>query len=189
MNYKSRFETAINKTKELGLTLTDSQYPFREPLSYEEKNEIFQACVWSLYDIGFTTSSTIAQQCAFVHTYIREMLKEVLGVNSYITIGDFYRDNYTYCEMSYESILQELAQPDMLKPIKAHVWLTLTDGTIIDCTYHADADVLCGRGEFLIEKCIMVVDSDQVENKEKGYHRPYLVGDDFLIKTKSIPML
>jgi hypothetical protein len=84
-----------------------------------------------------------------------------LDLDSYITIGGRYWDDYIYCEMPYENIERELNSPDLNNSIKAHIWLTLSDGTIIDCT----------------------AETDNVENAKSGYHRPYLIGADFLLKT------
>jgi len=63
--------------------------------------------------------------------------------------------------MSYENTERELNSPDLNNSIKAHIWLTLSDGTIIDCTAEAD----------------------NVENAKSGYHHPYLIGADFLLET------
>ena len=85
--------------------------------------------------------------------------------------------------MSKGFIESELDNPNIGGDINAHVWLTLTDGTILDCTAEAHAGLLFKRGLHPAHKCIMLVDPSQEENAMSGYHRPYLIGTDFLEKT------
>jgi hypothetical protein len=180
LNYEERIISAIEKTKSLGLELTVNPYPFKAALSHEEKLKALRLCVDLLYSKGFKSSSDLASNCTPVHLMTQHLLKTEFNIDSFITIGDRYWDDYVYCEMSYEKIERELKSPDFNKPIKAHVWLTLSDGTIIDFTAEAHADLLFQRGENPIENCIMIVDIDNEENDKSGYHRPYLLGVDFL---------
>jgi hypothetical protein len=182
LSYKDRFENALGKTKELGLVLQDVQYHFEAPLSFEIKRKVLQSCVDILLAHGYSNSSSLAENCTVIHLLMHRHLKNELGVDSYITIGDYYWGDYVYCEMSYDGIKCELTQPDINKPIKAHVWLTLTDGSIIDCTLQGHADLLFNRGNFPVEKCLMIVEVNSSEDEVRGYHRPYLVGSDFLMK-------
>lgn len=85
--------------------------------------------------------------------------------------------------MTDESIIKELDSQNIHEPVKAHVWLTLADGTILDCTAEAHADLLFQRGNHPAHNCMMLVDPNQPENAKEGYHRPFLVGPDFLEKT------
>lgn len=183
MNYEKRIISAIEKTKELGLELNSNLYPFTTALSHEQKRQALQLCVDVLYSKGYRQSSDLASNCTPVHLEMQYFLKSELNLDSFITIGDRYWDDYVYCEMSYENIERELSSPDLSKPIKAHVWLTLSDGTILDCTAEAHADLLYKRGEHPIEQCLMLVEIGNVENAKSGYHRPYLIGADFLQKT------
>ncbi|MDF3124196.1 hypothetical protein [Rheinheimera sp. 1928-s] len=182
MSYKIRFEAALGKTKELGLMFQGVQYPFQAPLSFEVKRKVLQSCVDVLFAHGYQNSSSLAGKCTPIHLMMHRYLKDELGIDSYITIGDYYWNDYIYCEMSYEIIKSELTQLDITKPLKAHVWLTLTDGTIIDCTLQGHADLLFNRGDFPVEKCLTIVEINSSEDEVSGYHRPYLVGSDFLMK-------
>ncbi|MCK4840960.1 MAG: hypothetical protein KAT04_03645 [Methylococcales bacterium] len=182
MNYEERIISALQKTKELGLELKASPYPFKKALDHNEKQQALQLCADVLYSKGYRMSSDLASNCTPVHLMMQHFLKNELNLDSYITIGDRYWDDYIYCEMSYENIESELKSPNLSKPIKVHVWLTLSDGTILDCTAEAHADLLYKRGEHPIEKCLMLVEANNKENAKSGYHRPYLVGADFLEK-------
>jgi hypothetical protein len=182
LNYEERIISAINKTKLLGLELNGKPYPFKAVLSHEKKLSALRRCVDFLYSKGFRSSSDLASNCTPVHLMTQRLLKTEFNIDSFITIGDRYWDDYIYCEMSYEKIELELKKPDLNEPIKAHVWLTLSDGTIIDFTAEAHADLLFQRGENPTENCIMIVDSDNEEDDKSGYHRPYLLGADFLEK-------
>lgn len=182
MNYEKRIISAIEKTKEFGLELNSNLYPFTTTLSHEQKRQALQLCVDVLYSKGYRYSSDLASKCTPVHLIMQHFLKSELNLDSYITIGDRYWDDYVYCEMSYENIERELKNPDFNEPVKAHVWLTLSDGTILDCTAEAHADLLYKRAERPIEKCLMLVEIGNIEDDKSGYHRPYLVGVDFLQK-------
>lgn len=188
MNYKDRFITATGKTKELGLNVGSNVLPFKKKFSKKKQQQILHLCANALRHHGYSTSSSLASQCTPVHLMLKSVLKENLGINSVITIGDRFWDDYIYCEMSYKSINEELSNVKQDQPIKAHVWLTLPDGTILDCTGEAHADLLFERGEHPLEQCLMYVDHLSVEDPKTGYHRPYLVGEDFLLKAGVIGM-
>jgi len=183
LNYEERIISAIHKTNELGLELKNSPHPFTKALDHNKKQQALQLCVNTLYANDYRSSSDLASNCTPVHLMLQYCLKEELGLDSYITIGDRYWDDYIYCEMSYENIESELKNPNINNPIKAHVWLTLSDGTILDCTAEAHADQLFNRGEHPVEKCLMIVERNAKEDAKSGYHRPYLVGVSFLERT------
>lgn len=186
MNYKDRFITALEKTKNIGLLVQDNPLPFQKKFKGNKKRSILLSCVQALKAHGFRTSSDLASQCTFVHLMLRDVLKQNLNIDSVITIGDRYWKDYIYCEMSYESIVNELSNPESLAAIKAHVWLTLPDGTILDCTGEAHADLLFERGEHPVEQCLMYLTPDIRECADSGYHRPFLIGEDFLVKSRVI---
>lgn len=183
MNYKKRLEDAFARTKRLGLKVGASPLPLKTDLSKEVKQNILQLCAEALNHYGYVTSSKLASKCTPVHLMLQSHLKSDLSIDSYITIGDRYWDDYIYCEMTDESIKKELESPNIYEPVKAHVWLTLPDGTILDCTAEAHADLLFKRGEHPTHNCIMLVDPNQQEDAKAGYHRPFLLGSGFLEQT------
>lgn len=183
MSYLERLEKALIRNKKYGLKLDENLLPLKPVFSKDTKQQIFQLCADALYEFGYSTSSHLASRCTPVHLMLQQLLKNILDVDSVITIGDRYWDDYIYCSMSEDSISKELDNPNILEPVKAHVWLTLSDGTILDCTAEAHADMLFKRGEHPAHECIMFVEVNEPENPKTGYHRPFLVGPDFLIKT------
>ena len=183
MKYTDRFQAALLKTRELTLSVDAIQ--FDRALSVEEIKSILRVCVDALYQSGYTNSETLAAKCVPVNMIINEHVERILGIKTHLTIGDrYWSDKDIYCEMSYEAISRELKTPDVTQPINAHVWLTLSDGTIIDFTGEAHFDVLQSRGNFPVEQCYQVIRPDDA--KENDFHRPFLVGNDFLFKTGSI---
>ncbi|MFQ3179604.1 MAG: hypothetical protein ACI9H9_002774 [Pseudoalteromonas tetraodonis] len=183
LNYKKRIEKAVAKSQELQLKLTSNPIPFSEKISEDKKQEILIHCFEVLQFHGFNSSEDLASKCTDVHLMLQYFLKTNLNINSYITIGDRYWHDYIYCEMSYESIEKELNNPQINEPIRAHVWLTLTDGTILDCTGEAHADLVFNRGNFPLHECIHLFAPNEKEDPIEGYYRPYLIGTDFLEKT------
>lgn len=184
MNYQDRFQAALEKSKELCLAVETIK--FQDDLSVEEIRKITQFSIHELYKMGFTNSEKLASKCVPVHFYLNQMIESVLGIKTYITIGDrYWSEDDIYCEMSYENIRSELASPEVNNTIDAHVWLTLTDGTILDFTSEAHIDVIEQRGCFPANECFQVIQKSQ---PAVGYHRPFLVGFDFLYKTGCIQL-
>lgn len=189
MNYKKRIEDAVLRTQELQLKLPSSPLPFSEAISDNKKQEVLIHCLEMLQLHGFKSSQDLASKCTDVHLMLQYFLKKDLNIDSHITIGDRYWHDYIYCEMSDESIKSELNSPSLNEPIKAHVWLTLTDGTILDCTGEAHADLIFNRGNFPLHECLHLSASNKKEDPVEGYYRPYLIGTDFLEKTGVCKML
>tara|TARA_R100001377_G_C3191713_1_gene110878 strand:+ start:407 stop:982 length:576 start_codon:yes stop_codon:yes gene_type:complete len=183
LSYIERLIDAVDYTHSLGLKIEKSPLPISEKIERSAMQRIFQLCGDALYHYDYQTSEDLAGQCTPVHLMLQYHLKNDMNVDSFITVGDRYWDDYVYCKMSKDSIETELKNPDISGDIKAHVWLTLTDGTILDCTAEAHADLLFKRDPHPAHKCILIVDPNQEENAKSGYHRPYLVGTGFLEKT------
>ncbi|WOX05507.1 hypothetical protein [Microbulbifer pacificus] len=183
LSYVERFIDAIDYTRSLGLKIEKNPIPLSDKIKLSTMQNIFQLCGDALYHYGYQTSENLAGQCTPVHLMLQSHLKSDMNIDSFITVGDRYWADYIYCEMSKNSIESELKNPSIGGGIKAHVWLTLTDGTILDCTAEAHADLLFKRGLHPAHKCIMLVDPNQEENVKIGYHRPYLIGTGFLEKT------
>lgn len=186
MNYITRLQKAFNRTKQLGLITECSPFPLQPRLPTDLLQAIFQQSGDALYENGYEKSSDLASKCAQVHLMLQHILRHTLQVESFITIGDRFWHDYIYCEMSDEGIINELRNPKINEPSKAHIWLTLVDGTILDCTAEAHADILFDRGEHPAHQCMMVVPPDQQEDDKRGYHRPFLLGTDFLLRTGTI---
>ena len=183
MSYIERFKDAVDYTRSLGLRFEKCPLPLSDKIERSTMQSIFQLCGDALYHYGYRTSEDLAGKCTPVHLMLQSHLKSDMNIDSFITVGDRYWDDYVYCEMSKDSIESELEKPNIGGDIKAHVWLTLADGTILDCTAEAHADLLFKRGLHPAHECIMLVDSSQEESAKSGYHRPYLIGTGFLEKT------
>ncbi|TYK66028.1 hypothetical protein [Colwellia echini] len=185
MVYTTKFQEALSKTKELALTTESIQ--FGELLSVEEIKEVLQVCIQALYENGYTNSERLAGKCVPVNMLLNGLLGCSTNFKTYITIGDrYWAENDIYCQMSYQYILNELKAPDFSKPIQAHVWLTLSDGTIIDFTSEAHLDILYKRGDHPVEKCFQVIRPNDVIIE--GVHRPFLIGDNFLFKSGAVQL-
>lgn len=183
MNYIDRVIEAIKYTESLGLHVEKNPLPFDKQLAHSIKQQVYQLCTEALDHYDYKNSSDLAGKCTPVHLMLKHYLKKDLDLDSFITIGDRFWDDYIYCEMTKESIENELENKNIHEPIKAHVWLTLTDGAILDCTAEAHADLLFNRGEHPAGKCIMMIEPTKEEDAKSGYHRPALIGSGFLEKT------
>lgn len=187
LDYKDEFFNAVEKTLELGLNLESYPSAFSEPCAVQERALILQLTADVLHKKGFTSSSILANKCFPVHLIVQFWLKHELNISSCITIGDrYWSDDEIYCKMSYDYIKSEIIAPNHNKPINAHVWLTLQDGSILDCTAEAFLDVTEERGDYPVSECLMFVRPS--ETPSSGYHRPFLVGTDFLEKAGVIKL-
>lgn len=104
MNYKDRFIKALAVTKKPGLEIEKEPLPFKKPLSKNKLQSVLCLCVDVLKYRGYYWSSDLAKKCIPVHLDIKHFLKLNLNIDSFITIGDRYWDDYVYCEMSYDGI-------------------------------------------------------------------------------------
>ncbi|NSM23268.1 hypothetical protein HT094_02295 [Shewanella sp. ZOR0012] len=187
MDYQETFLNAIDKTLELGLNLDSYPKEFSEPCPEHVRASILKLTADVLNGNGFRCSSELANKCVPVHLIIQYWLKQELNISSHITIGErYWSDDEIYCKMSYDYIKSEMIAPNHSKPINAHVWLTLPDGSILDCTAEAFLDVTEDRGDYPVNQCLMFVRPS--ETPPSGYHRPYLVGTDFLEKAGVIKL-
>ena len=178
MSYKHSFIKAYHESAKLGLEPENRPFPLKRKLSKKQVQKILQICADYLYSIELNNSSDLASKCIPVHMALQALLWKALSVESYITIGDRVWSDYTYCEMSYEYILQEIEKPNISDPLKAHVWLTLCDGSVLDCTGEAHMDLLLQRGDYPTHKCLVYFPPDK--NVSDGFYRPFLVGRAFL---------
>ena len=127
MNYKDMFIKSYHETLKIGLDPGSKVLPFKATISKKKVDQILTFCAMHLRLMGFTRSSELAGKCIPVHIELQFLLREKFSVKSNITIGDKFWNDYVYCEMSYKSIEQELQKPNINNPIKAHVWLTLSE--------------------------------------------------------------
>lgn len=178
--YKARFVSAIKHTEALGLNTGGSPIPWREKMSTKKARSVLHLSRDLLYSQGMRQSSHLARNCAPIHMELQRAIAIYLNMKSYITIGDRYWSDSIYCEMTYSAIEMELANPSLGEPINAHVWLTLPDGSILDCTGEAHLDILSGRGEHPLDQCLTFIPPGR--EIRDGYHRPFLVGPDFLVR-------
>lgn len=176
-DYKARFIAAHKRTLDLGLNPGEHALPFKKQISEKKMVRIYQFCLDFLYSQGLDCSENLASNCIPVNMMLTKLLKSEIAVSSVVTVGDKFWSDYVYCRMSYRQIENELNCPDVDSPLKAHAWLTLSDGSVVDFTGEAHMDVLQGRGNFPAEKCVAVVRPK--DNPKDGYYRPFLVGGEF----------
>lgn len=181
MDYKIAFENAVAQTLGLGLTLNANPIPLHvSPISKEQMQPALVQCIRILRERGYFTSKELNTKCVDVHLLIKQFLKFMFDIETHITIGSMKVQGWDYCSMTYNYILQELASPNFHQEIRAHVWLTLPDGSIIDWTGQAWHDIQIGEVHS-VENCLLYFSPN--EFRDDLYHKPYLVGEDFLLKT------
>ncbi len=187
MKYIERLEEAAIKTTQMGLDIGSNPFPLKGELSKDQLRDIVNKCFLLLDDMHVTMASQVAAKCTLVHLNLHKLLFSEFGIRSFITIGDcvFANQNYVYNEMNYELIDSELRSPNVDKTLTAHVWLTLEDGTVLDFTMMPHIDMQYGDADYHLASREPIVVPPSIYS-DSNYHRPYLVGLDFLVKTKTI---
>jgi hypothetical protein len=71
--------------------------------------------------------------CVQVHDQLRALL-QCGGVESHMTIGSMHGQGWDYFSTSVDELLVEMADPDAEREIRAHIWLTFNDGSVLDWT-------------------------------------------------------
>lgn len=184
MNYKVEFEKAVLQTWELNLNLHGKPIPLMtDPIPKENVLLVLGECIPYLKQNGYFSSQELSGKCVAVHLLIKSILRQAFGLESHITIGSMHGNGWKYCAMSYSYIREELQSPSTTEELKAHIWLTLPDGSIVDWTGQAWYD-LQTKETHELENCLVYLAPN--EFNPEHYYRPYLVGEEFLVRTGTI---
>lgn len=184
MNYKIDFEKAVRKTLELDLNLYGSPLPLESsPIPEQNIFYFLRHCIPFLHQQGYFSSKDLNGNCVDVHLTVKRVLKELFGLECFITIGSMHGKGWDYCEMSYAYIRKELDEPNLQGELNAHIWLTLPDGSIVDWTGQAWYDQKAGESHDL-SQCLVYFSPTYFFAEH--YYKPYLVGEEFLIRTGTI---
>ncbi|MCT6698366.1 hypothetical protein [Rheinheimera sp. 4Y26] len=184
MQYTGLFESAVRMTEELGLKLVmPKQFFCSEEISSEKLHAMVSAFVPFFKSNGYFSSKDLNKNCVQVHIAAQNLFKEMFGIDSYLTIGSMHGDGFDYCAISYEEIKSEIKKPNLAQELRAHIWLTLSDGSIFDWTGLAWYLENCGITAPL-EECAMHIPLNTTM-KELRY-KPFLIGKDYLVVTGTI---
>lgn len=181
MNYQDSFAAAYDKTLLLELDPNMQHRDFVDPFTKEEIDFIVKSSIDFFKSFGCLSSSDLAHQCIPLNIFLRNYLRERLSIESFITVGSvILNGEWVYGVASYEAITKELLKPDKENPLSIHTWLTLNDGSVLDCTLEGYLDVKLGRGEHRIDECMGFFSSGVTPSGDT--YIPFLVGEDFLRK-------
>lgn len=184
MDYKSEFEKAVRQTWELNLSLHGKPLPLMaETIPQKNVLTVLRECIPHLLQQGFHSSKELNGHCVSVHLIIKKLLKQFFELECHITIGSMHGKGWDYCAMSYSYIREELTSPSQNEELKAHIWLTLPDGSIIDWTGQAWCDMQV-KENHVLEECLVYLQPH--EFNPEHYYKPYLVGEEFLVRTRTI---
>lgn len=184
MNYKVEFENAVGKTLEFDLRLHENPLPLENtPIPEQNIFFVLRHCIPLLQQQGYFSSKDLSGNCVDVHLLVKRALKMYFGLKCFITIGSMHGKDWDYCTMSYEYIRKELDEPNLQSELKAHIWLTLPDGSIVDWTGQAWRDQQVKESHEL-SQCLLYFSASDFSADH--YYKPYLVGEEFLIRTGTI---
>lgn len=93
-------------------------------------------------------------------------------------------NGFVYMGLDYDTLQAELNSPQPDKGLRAHVWLTLEDGSIVDWVGPAWYDHFLGRN-YPVDECMDVL-SQGIFGDSPYRYKPYLVGDECLKKVGAI---
>ncbi|UTA48147.1 hypothetical protein L1F30_01070 [Simiduia sp. 21SJ11W-1] len=179
MKYLDKLSQAHSDTKSIDLKAPKKiKFTASSKISRYKLEQIHKLCLEAFSKFGWVTSDHIHNQCVFANTAAYKVISEVLGIKCYLTIGYTKAYGATINKSSLSELKSELKSPNIDNPLQMHVWVTLSDGTIIDWT--TEAFLTHREGEIKdIKSCMLHIDPEKI--KEISYH-PILVGDDYLSK-------
>lgn len=185
MDYKQRFIAAVNKTRELGLPIEGSPLPIKKKQLSERKiSKVHIVCSSHLKAAGYHNSRDLNTKCFGVHALVQFVMKDMLNIDSHITIGSMHGHGWDYCPMTYNKIKEEISNPDVNQVLEAHAWLTLPDGAVIDWTGQAWRDTHADNIHDSAD-CMLYLAPGKF--REDHYYKPYLVGMEYLYRTDAMP--
>ncbi|KAF7788531.1 hypothetical protein PRUB_a1519 [Pseudoalteromonas rubra] len=177
--YRGSFIEAVSKTKMYELGEPDNVLPLsQKATSTNRQMRMLKFCHDVLVKNGFRCSADLARQCIPVHLILQRALNEYLGIHSHITIGHVEVEDTIYCETSYDYLKRELVAPGVNSALSFHVWLTLTDGAVLDCSMQAHFDVTSRKMNYPTRECMTYLSTQEVLSEVK--YRPFVVGTDYL---------
>ena len=176
LNYTSRFKTAIDQTKDLGLevdtTITSGKKATR--------NDMIKACL-----TAFPSTEHMAYNCPHI-AVVNDVLKHNGFIPGQITIGYLSYDNELEYECSVDALKKEI-NSDNENAIPMHAWITFPDGTILDPTLMASFEKDAGRLKGIkVEQIPLISQWDFPDFPIEIEYFPLLVGKDYLLKSNAI---
>ncbi len=182
-HYKELFSRAIEATRSLGLVHGMREFVFPERgVSHDHVGVILGEFIGDLYRKGLSDSASLSGNCIQIHDQLFGFM-ERSGIQAHMTVGSMHGNGWSYCRTSIDQLKAELEHPDSFREIEIHTWLTLNDGSIIDCTGQAWYDMQIGEVH-PVEKCLVYI--PQGNQDPSHYYTPYIVGYDFLYRTGCI---
>gem|GEM_PF-1889453 len=182
-DYKNLVRKAVSASTSLGLLSENNAPSFSsDDIQASLIHPILGEFVEHLYSRGLDSSRSLNGNCIHVHDQLQAHLQR-RGVESHLTIGSMHGQGWDYCSTSLDELLAEMTDPDPEREIRAHTWLTLNDGSVLDWTGQAWYDIQANANH-PAESCLVYF--QQGVQDEMHYYHPVLVGREYLIRTGSI---
>jgi len=130
-----------------------------------------------------TEVAGLVGECFAVVPFVSVFLVRA-GIKHTVVIGDVLVDGESYFGATSDSIYADLETGyEHNKPIDAHTWITLEDGTIIDLTILASYATKQGRSLPELDEAIYISASPH----KNFVHIPYHLGPEYVIKVYTAP--
>ncbi|WP_313437076.1 hypothetical protein [Stenotrophomonas sp.] len=182
-DYKSLVRKAVSASTSLGLLREKNAPSFSsDDIQASLIYPILREFEERLYSLGLDSSRSLNGNCIQVHDQLQAHLQH-RGVESHLTIGSMHGQGWDYCSTSVDELLAEMADPDPEREIRAHTWLTLNDGSVLDWTGLASWHTQENENH-PAASCLVYF--KQGVQSETHYYHPLLVGREYLIRTGSI---
>ncbi|MDI9271840.1 hypothetical protein [Stenotrophomonas sp. PFBMAA-4] len=182
-DYKNLVRKAVSASTSLGLLSENNAPSFS---SDDIQASLIYPILWEfeerLYSLGLDSSRSLNGNCIQVHDQLQDHLQR-RGVESHMTIGSMHGQGWDYFPTSVDALLAEMADPHPEREIRAHTWLTLNDGSVLDWTGQAWYDTQVNENH-PAGSCLVYF--QQGVQNETHYYHPVLVGREYLIRTGSI---
>lgn len=184
MKYRNQYIEAVRRSNELKLVDARKVLPLATKQMKDKRlKSYFEGSMFFLKDEGVTSAAQLVENCALMHSE----LSKFLNFNNHpceVTVGQFYWNKKAFSDYySLDQLLDELHSPSVGDFLKAHCWLTLPDGSVLDLTILSDLSKINNKPYNRLEENVIHIPPR--EHDPDHYYVPYLVGRDTLARMKA----
>lgn len=118
-DYRRHYDLANKFTEQMGFALIDLTFK-KEYYSTEWIKDLANRIITDIYDKSGYTIYDMAQNCSIISIALQDWLKTQYQIESVVTSGTVYFDNFHYYWESKKVIKSRVKNPKFAKPVGFH---------------------------------------------------------------------
>lgn len=185
MSYRNQFIHAVQRSAKLGMIQPNTVLPLSNRTIRQNKLQSYLAGCMAFFKLnGIVHSSQLTECCASVHAGLAAFLS-VNKLPCHVTIGEFHWNQKPFFDFyRLDELVSEIESPSAHEDLKAHCWLTLPDGSVLDLTINSDLSKITQRPYLPLHANAIYVGPKECDPDH--YYVPILVGEEYLRRVKAI---